>query len=279
MLSESYGQLSILQDASEASDVARDSSLDVRPSAVSAVSFENVWFRYAEEEPWVLRDVSFTLPAGESVAIVGPSGAGKTTLVNLLLRFWDARGGSIRLSDRDLRDLAPDEVRRMFGVLTQNTYLFSGTIRENLLLARPDADPADLDAAVSRAQLMDFIRSLPDGYDTWLGEYGLRLSGGERQRLAIARAVLKDAPVLILDEPTANLDPVTGRAVLDSIRALMAGRSVLSITHSLAGLEDADRVLVMRHGALVERGRHAELMALGGFYHKMWISERCSLEQ
>jgi ATP-binding cassette subfamily C protein CydCD len=252
---------------------------DQTASAIPSVSFENVWFRYAEDEPWVLRDVSFTLPAGEHVAIVGPSGAGKTTLVNLLLRFWDVGDGCIRLSDCALRDLAPEEVRRNLGVVTQNTHLFSGTIRDNLLLARPGANPADLDAAVARAQLTDFIRSLPDGYDTWVGEYGLRLSGGERQRLAIARSLLKDAPVLILDEPTANLDPVTGRAVLDSIRALMAGRSVLSITHSLAGLEDADQVLVMRHGALVERGRHAELMALGGFYHKMWISERCSLEQ
>jgi ATP-binding cassette subfamily C protein CydCD len=252
---------------------------DQTESAIPSVSFENVWFRYAEDEPWVLRDVSFTIPAGEHVAVVGPSGAGKTTLVNLLLRFWDVGDGCIRLSDCDLRDLTPEEVRRNFGVVTQNTYLFSGTIRDNLLLARPGANPADLDAAVALAQLTDFIRSLPDGYDTWVGEYGLRLSGGERQRLAIARALLKDAPILILDEPIANLDPVTGRAVLDSIRALMAGRSVLSITHSLAGLEGAGRVSVMRQGTLVERGRHADLMALGGFYHKMWISERCSLEQ
>ena len=245
---------------------------------VTALSVENVRFRYADDEPWVLEDLSFELPAGEHVAIVGPSGSGKTTLVNLLLRFWDVRDGCIRVAGRDVRESAPEEVRRNFGVVTQNTYLFSGTIRDNLLLARPDAGTAELDAAVARAQLTDFVRSLPEGYDTWVGECGLRLSGGERQRLAIARALLKDAPVLILDEPLANLDSMTGRAVLDAVRVLMAGRSVLSITHSLAGLEDAGQVLVLREGTIIERGRHADLMTLGGFYRRMWLSERGSLE-
>jgi ABC-type transport system involved in cytochrome bd biosynthesis fused ATPase/permease subunit len=293
MLSGSAGQLSIPQVASEASNVAGDSWLDVRRSApcdvnplrvtrfsaVSAVSFENVWFRYAVEEPWVLRDVSFTLAAGEHLTIVGPSGSGKTTLVNLLLRFWDAQEGCIRLSGCDLRDMDAEEVRRSFGVVTQNTYLFSGSIRDNLLLARADADQADLDAAVAGSQLVDFVRSLPNGYDTWVGEVGLRLSGGERQRLAIARALLKNAPMLILDEPVANLDPVTGRAVLDAVRRLMSGRSVLSITHSLAGAKDAGEVLVLREGTVVERGRHSDLMARGGFYRRMWLSERGSLAE
>jgi ATP-binding cassette, subfamily C, bacterial CydCD len=257
---------------------ATEVSTTHRTDTVPAISVESLRFRYAEDEPWALDGVSFDLLPGEHLTIVGASGSGKTTLVNMLLRFWDAQNGCIRVAGRDLREWAPEEVRRNFGVVMQNTYLFSGTIRDNLLLARPDASPADLDAAVARAQLADFVRSLPEGYDTWVGECGLRLSGGERQRLAIACALLKDAPVLILDEPVANLDPMTGRAVLDAIWALMAGRSVLSIAHSLAGLEDAGQVLVLRRGTVIERGRHADLMARSGFYRSMWLSERGSLE-
>jgi ATP-binding cassette subfamily C protein CydCD len=243
------------------------------------LSIEHLGFRYGEDEPWALGGVSFDLLPGEHLTVVGPSGSGKTTLVNLLLRFWDPQQGSIRMAGCDLCGMAPELVRRNFGVVTQNTYLFSGTIRDNLLVARPDAGPADLDAAIARAQLTDFVRSLPYGYDTWVGELGLRLSGGERQRLAIARALLKDAPMLILDEPVANLDPVTGRAVLDAVRGLMAGRSVISITHSLAGIEDASPVLVLRGGRIVERGRHADLLAQGGFYRRIWNSELGALEE
>jgi ATP-binding cassette, subfamily C, bacterial CydCD len=249
------------------------------PEATPGISAENLRFRYEDAEPWALDGVSFELPPGGHLAIVGPSGSGKTTLVNLLLGFWNPREGCIRLASRDLRGMDPEAVRRNFGVVTQSTYLFSGTIRDNLLLAQPDAGQGDLDQAVARAQLADFIRSLPAGYDTWVGEYGLRLSGGERQRLAIARALLKDAPILILDEPVANLDPISARAVLDATRGLMSGRSVLSITHSLSGMQPADQVLVLRGGAVVERGRHAELLAGGGFYHRMWLSEQGSLKE
>jgi ATP-binding cassette subfamily C protein CydCD len=247
--------------------------------AAPVLSIERLRFRYAEHEPWALDGVRFDLLPGEHLTIVGPSGSGKTTLVNLLLRFWDPQHGSIRMAGNDLRGMDPDEVRRNFGVVTQNTHLFGGTIRDNLLLARPDAGAADLDAAIGRAQLADFVRSLPDGYDTWVGELGLQLSGGERQRLAIARALLKDAPILLLDEPVANLDSVTGRAVLDAVRELMAGRSVLSITHSLAGIEDAAPVLLLHAGRVVERGRHADLLAQGGIYRRMWSLELGVLEE
>jgi ATP-binding cassette subfamily C protein CydC len=250
---------------------AADTAPDIR--------VENLRFRYGDAEPWALDGVSFELPAGDHLAIVGPSGSGKTTLVNLLLRFWDADEGCIRLAGRDVRESDPDEVRRRFGVVTQSTYLFGGTIRDNLLLARPGASQADLDRAVAQAQLADFIHALPEGYATWVGEYGLRLSGGERQRLAIARALLKDAPVLVLDEPVANLDPVTARAVLDATRVLMSGRSVLSITHNPIGLEEASQVLVLREGAIVERGRHADLLSRDGFYYRMWRRELGSLNE
>ena len=158
----------------------------------------------------------------------------------------------------------------MIGVVAQSTHLFNATVRENLLLARPDATPADLERAASAAEIHDFICGLPEGYDTWIGESGLRLSGGERQRLAIARALLKDAPILILDEATASLDPLTERAILQAIRHLVRGRTTLMITHRLAGLEIADEILVLQGGRIVERGSHAALLAAGGFYRRMW---------
>jgi thiol reductant ABC exporter CydC subunit len=236
----------------------------------SAILVEGLRFRYAPDEPLVLDGISFHLPRGGCLAIVGPSGAGKTTLVNLLLRFWDHKEGEIWLNDRALREYPLEEVRALMGVVAQNTHLFNATIRENLLLARPDASDADLERAARQAQIHAFIASLPQGYDTWIGEQGLRLSGGERQRLAIARALLKDAPILILDEPTANLDTVTERAVMQAIHTLMAGPTTLIITHRLVGLEVADEIVVLRAGQVVERGRHTELLARAGLYRRMW---------
>ncbi len=234
------------------------------------LSVENLSFRYAPDEPLALDGIRFDLPPGGRVAIVGPSGAGKSTLVNLLLCFWDYQDGSIRLGGRELREYDPDDARRWMGVVSQNTFLFNATIRDNLLIAKPDATRAELDQAARRAQLEPFIRALPQGYETWIGEQGLRLSGGERQRLAIARALLKDAPILILDEATANLDPVTEREVIESVRELMWGRATLIITHRLVGLEDADEILVLQSGRVVERGRHDDLLKANGLYRRMW---------
>lgn len=234
-------------------------------------------FRYAPGDPPALDGVSFTLPQGGKFAIVGASGAGKSTLVNLLMRFWDYDEGSITLGGQELRCMRQDDVRAQFAVVRQDTHLFSGTIRDNLLLARPDASEQDLIAAAQQAQLDTFIRSLPQGYDTWIGEQGLALSGGERQRLAIARAVLKNAPILVLDEATANLDAVTEQAVMAAITHAMRDRTTLMITHRLVGLEDVDEILVLDAGRVVERGRHADLLAREGVYHHLWDLQRQEL--
>ena len=162
-------------------------------------------------------------------------------------------------------------------MVSQHTYLFNATVRENLLLARPDATEAEIVRAAQQAQIHEFVESLPNGYDTWIGEQGLRLSGGQRQRLAIARAMLKDAPILILDEPTANLDALTERQVMAALRSLMAGRTSLLVTHRLVGLESADEILVLQAGRIVERGRHHELVQMGGLYRRMWDLQRQAL--
>ncbi len=235
---------------------------------------EGLRFRYAPGDPPALDGVSFALPAGAIVAVVGPSGAGKSTLVGLLLRFWDYDKGAIRLAGHDLRRYAQDDVRRLLSVVSQQTHLFSGTLLDNLRVARPDAAPDEAFAALRAAHLDRFVAALPDGLDTWIGEQGLRLSGGERQRLAIARAVLKDAPILLLDEPTANLDPVTERAVLETVFSALAGRTTLLITHRLAGLERASAILVLEKGRIAERGTHTELLQHGSAYRRLWARQQ-----
>jgi len=256
-------------------DTGKRETSPCRPVTVSpclpvAVSFEAVRLRYAPDEPPALDDITFAVPAGGRVAIVGPSGAGKSSLVNALLRFWDYEAGEIRLDGRELRGIESEAVRRQIGVVGQHTHLFNATVSDNLRLARPGASPAKIEMAARAAQIHDFIAALPQGYDTWVGEQGLRLSGGERQRLAIARALLKDAPILLLDEPTANLDPATERAVILAIETLTTGRTVLTITHRLLGLEQADEILVLDRGRIIERGRHQELLAGKGLYQRMW---------
>ena len=232
-----------------------------------------VWdlhFRYTWNEPWVLDGLDFVLPEGGKLAIVGPSGAGKSTLVNLFLRFWDYGEGSISLGGYELKAFSSDDLRRYISVVTQHTYLFNATIRENLLLAQPGAGEEELMQAAREAQIHEFIQSLPRGYDTYVGEKGFKLSGGQRQRLAIARALLKNAPVLLLDEATAGLDPVNEQKVMESIHRLMEGRTTLVITHRLNRLDRMDEILVLERGRIVERGRHRELLEQGGLYRKMW---------
>jgi len=230
----------------------------------------NLCFSYGDGQLPALDGLTFDLPWGRQVAVVGPSGAGKSTLAHLLVRFWQYQQGEILLAGRDLRQYNQEELRCLMAVVSQHTYLFHATVRENLLLARPEATEAEMIRAAQQAQIHDFIRSLPQGYDTWIGEQGLRLSGGQRQRLAVARAILKDAPILILDEPTANLDALTERELMTALQALAAGRATLLITHRLVGLEAADEILVLRAGRIVERGRHHELMQIRGLYRHMW---------
>jgi thiol reductant ABC exporter CydC subunit len=239
------------------------------PDGGVTLEVRNLSFAYAAGEPPALQAVTLSLPPGKRVAIVGGSGAGKSTLVNLLLRFWDYADGEILLNGADLRRYAQDDVRRAFAVISQHTHLFSGTVRENLLLANPEASDDALVAATRRAQLHAFVQAAPRGYETWIGEGGWLLSGGERQRLALARVLLRDAPVVILDEPTANLDPVTERSLLDEFLTALAGRSLLLITHRLVGLDAMDEILVLQSGRITERGRHVDLLGSGGWYSRM----------
>lgn len=236
--------------------------------------FEDVSFRYAPDDPLALNGVSFVIAPGQHIAVVGPSGAGKSSLINVLLRFWEIESGRIIFGGRDIRDLDPESLRGQVAVVSQNTHLFNTSIFDNIALGRQNASADDIIAAARRAHIHDFIASLPDGYATWVGEGGLRLSGGERQRIAIARALLKDAPLLILDEATANLDAITARAVEEAIGELARGRTTLTITHRLSGLATMDGILVMLDGRIIERGTHADLIAKQGVYCRLADIER-----
>jgi len=266
-----------LFDLVDAAPAVIDPPNPLPPPGRSDLVVRDLRFRYAPGDPPALDGISFTLPQGGTLAIVGASGAGKSTLVSLLARFWDYGEGAILLGGHDLRCYRQDDVRAQLAIVRQDTHLFSGTIRDNLRLARPGATDVELDAAAELAQLDTFVAALPQGYDTWIGEQGLALSGGERQRLAIARAALKDAPILVLDEATANLDAVTEQAVMEAVGRAMRGRTTLVITHRLVGLEEVDEILVLDAGRVVERGRHADLLARGGAYRRLWDLQRHEL--
>jgi ATP-binding cassette, subfamily C, bacterial CydC len=223
------------------------------PAVVAGTGIEvrNLRFSYAPADAPALDDVSFSVPAGGRVAIVGASGSGKSTIVNLLLRFWDYEQGRILLGGRDLHEYAIEDVRRMLAVVPQQVHLFNATLRDNLVLASPDASDEQIVAACTMAQLDDFVRSLPDGYDTVIGENGLLMSGGERQRLAVARAILKNAPILIMDEATANLDTLTEQRLMDALEPFMRGRTVLIISHRRMVRAHVDQVISLEKGRVV----------------------------
>ena len=253
----------------ETMSVRRDSLFE-SPITNLELRITNLAFSYPNQPQPTLQDITFQLTPGNRVAIVGPSGAGKTTLANLLLRFWDYSQGQILLDGRDLHEFSQEDVRRLVSFVSQRTYFFNDTIRQNLLLARPTATESDVQNAAQRAQIHEFIIGLQKGYDTVIGERGFRLSGGERQRLAIARALLKNAPIFLLDEPTANLDPLTERLILDMLFTLARGQSLLLITHRLVGLEIMNEIHVLDHGRIIESGTHAKLLAMGGLYRRLW---------
>jgi ATP-binding cassette subfamily C protein CydCD len=234
------------------------------------LNITNLSFCYPGQSRPALQEISFHLTLGKQIAIVGPSGAGKTSLTNILLRFWDYSQGLIRLDGCELHDIAQEDVRRWFGYISQRTFFFYGTIRQNLLLARPEATEIEIVRAAKLARIHEFIAGLPEGYETVIGERGFRLSGGERQRVAIARALLKNAPVFLFDEPTANLDPITERQILDVLLTMTNDHSLLLITHRLVRLENMDEILVLDQGRVVERGTHASLLAGRGLYRYMW---------
>ena len=221
------------------------------PSSSYTIDVRDLRFRYAPDEPYVLDGLSLSVPAGGRVAITGPNGSGKSSLVNLLLRFWDYEEGTIHIGGRNMRELAADDVRALIGVVPQHTHLFNATIRDNLYLANSDASDADLIAACRQAELHDFIQGLPQGYETMIGDNGLLLSGGERQRLAIARAILKGAPILILDEATSQLDALTEQRLLQSLEGFMAGRTTLIISHRRAGLRNVDHIIALDGGKAI----------------------------
>jgi ATP-binding cassette subfamily B protein len=234
----------------EAPDVAERPDARPLPRAAGAVMFQNVSFAYANEPP-VLRDISFHVPAGTRVGVIGTTGAGKSTLVSLLTRFYDPTSGTILLDGADVRDFKVADLRSQFAIVLQETVLFSGTIAENIAYARPDAEMAQIVDAARAADAHDFICRLPDGYNTRVGERGYRLSGGERQRIALARAFLKDAPILILDEPTSSVDLKTEASIMEAMERLMCGHTTFMIAHRLNTLKHCDLVLQIERGRLV----------------------------
>ncbi len=278
-MSSAMGMLSLLDDQPDVVDPVRaHSSVLSRDRLEPTIRFEHVSFAYESGKRPALDDLSFELPAGTTLGLVGPSGAGKSTVVNLLFRFYDPQQGRITIGGRDLREIPLDELRRQIAVVAQDTYLFYGTVTENLRLGKPDATPEEIEAAAKAANAHEFILGLKDGYETIIGERGQKLSGGQRQRIAIARAILKDAPILILDEATSHVDSENEALIQEALERLMRQRTTLVIAHRLSTVAGADRIVVLDRGCKVEEGTHAELLARGGVYARLVAQLRAHAE-
>jgi len=258
----------------EVEDAAAATMLAARQCSVS---FERVRFAYDARRP-ILHELSFSIPAGHTVAVVGPSGAGKSTLARLLYRFYDVSNpegqGGISINGVDIRHYAQDSLRRAIGIVPQDTVLFNDTLYYNIRYGRPEAGESEVLAAAQAAQLHDFASRLPDGYQTQVGERGLKLSGGEKQRVAIARALLKNPPIMIFDEATSALDSHTEQAIQAQLELAARGRTSLIIAHRLSTIMHADEILVLEHGTITERGAHRELLARGGAYARLWALQQ-----
>jgi ATP-binding cassette, subfamily B, heavy metal transporter len=238
----------------------------------ASVAFDDVRFAY-DPERQILKGISFKVGAGERVALVGPSGSGKSTIGRLLFRFYDVTGGAVRIDGQDIRDVTQDSLHAAIGVVPQDTVLFNDTIRYNIAYGRDGATQDQIEAAAKAARIHDFIMRLPDGYDTTVGERGLKLSGGEKQRVGIARTLLKDPAILLLDEATSALDSQTEASIQDSLRDMGQGRTVITIAHRLSTIADADRIIVLEDGLIIEEGRHEMLIAKAGRYAAMWARQ------
>jgi len=263
------GDKPAIEDAPDAQELAVDKG---------EIRFEHLHFAYRKDRP-ILQDVDFTIPAGHKVAVVGASGAGKSTLARLLFRFYDVDEGAIRIDGQDIRNVTQDSLRAAIGVVPQDTVLFNDTLYRNLAYGRPDASEEEVHRAARMAHLEHFIHSLPDGYDTKVGERGLKLSGGEKQRVAIARVILKNPPLLILDEATSSLDSLSEQAILGALKEVSEHRTTLVIAHRLSTIRDADTILVMDGGRIVESGSHNQLLATGGHYAHLWEQQHRGGEQ
>ena len=237
------------------------------------VEYKNVGFRYGPDKPWVLRDINFKIAPGEKLAVVGPSGGGKTTLCQLLERFYDVTEGAVLVDGHDVRSVTQESLRRSIGIIQQDVFIFAGTIRDNIRYGKPDATDAEIIAAAVRAEIHQDIMAMPDGYDTFVGERGVMLSGGQKQRLSIARVFLKNPPILVMDEATSALDTVTEQRIQASLDSLSVGRTSVIIAHRLSTIRRADRVAVIENEHIVELGTPGELLAMDGEFAKLWKSQ------
>lgn len=262
--------LDLLQEKTESESDPHAQSIN-RSEVEGELILQDVSFRYPGTQKFVLEDISVRIPAGATVALVGRSGAGKTTLCNLVARFYEPTAGTIQLDDQDLCDIELHSYRKLLGVVEQDVFLFDGTIRQNIEYARTGATEQQIVAAAEAAAARDFIERLPQGFDTWIGERGVKLSGGQRQRLAIARAILADPRILILDEATSNLDSESERFIQNSLKQLLQGRTAIVIAHRLSTITHADLILVLDQGRIVEQGTHQQLINRGGLYRKMVV--------
>lgn len=265
-------------DVLEAETVVKNLAAPYRAApAIPSISFENVTFRYRKNDLPAVNDFSFSANPGEQIALVGRSGSGKTTIVSLLLRFFDPQDGVIRVEGADIRFIPPDSLWSLYSIVSQDTYLFHGTVKENILLAKPGATQTEIENAACDASAHEFISSLPKGYDTIIGERGVKLSGGERQRIAIARAILKDSPILILDEATSSVDIANESSIQAALAKITRNRTTIVIAHRLSTVRNASRIYVLEKGKLLEKGSHEELMKSKGAYHSLIRHEEISL--
>ena len=262
---------SILKLLNETPRIVEATRPVMRPARAD-VAFENVTFSYDGGEA-ALKSVSFSIGENQRIALVGPSGAGKSTVIALLLRFFEAQSGAVKIGGVDVRDMALEDLRALIAVVAQDTFLFHGSIANNLRIARLGASDAEIEAAADAAQIGEFIRGLPQGFATEVGERGAQLSGGQRQRIALARALLKDAPILVLDEATSNIDPASEKAIQKALETLLANRTTIVIAHRLSTIQSADRILVLDAGKVVEHGTHDELARRGGLYARLTMAQ------